>query len=223
MRKLTVVVVAALGCSKGGDAVKAQPSNTPPATPTTDSHADRQAFIDETNRKTVLTFRVSFGDTDDALLVEFTDKTACAEDVLNKLAEPISEQAQAVGFKHLTCKPAAPAPAPPIEATAKQLYADYEANEVSADDKYKGKPLSITGVIKKISKNAFDATYIALAAGDQFGLDDVWAFCDDKSALGKLKRGEKVVMTCLGNGLIVNTPVLKNCAIEHVFVRVPSQ
>src|SRR5215475_2126109 len=40
-----------------------------------------------------------------------------------------------------------------IEVTAKQYDADYDANEVSADNKYKGKKIKITGRIESIEKD----------------------------------------------------------------------
>lgn len=111
----------------------------------------------------------------------------------------------------------------PIEVTAKQLFADYEANEVSADDKYRGKPLLVTGVIKKISKDAFDKPYVQLLAGDRYGINDVWARFTDESALGKLKKGQKLVVRCTGKGMTLTTPALVDCTIEHLYEWVPAK
>ena len=43
-----------------------------------------------------------------------------------------------------------------MDATASELYRAYEANEVSADQQYKGKRLLITGVVENIGKHVMD-------------------------------------------------------------------
>ena len=48
---------------------------------------------------------------------------------------------------------------PAIEVSAKKLYLDYDANGVSADMKYKGKVLSVTGKINNIDKDFMDEIF----------------------------------------------------------------
>src|SRR5262249_60403271 len=47
-----------------------------------------------------------------------------------------------------------------IEANA--LHAEYKAKEVSADGKYRGKVLEVSGEVKEISKDIFDKPYVAM-------------------------------------------------------------
>lgn len=52
-----------------------------------------------------------------------------------------------------------------ISITAEQLYKEYEANEVAADQKYKNKILNLSGTIRDIGKTIGDKPYINLATG----------------------------------------------------------
>lgn len=118
--------------------------------------------------------------------------------------------------------PAAKASSPleaPVEVSAKQLYADYDANEVSADDKYKGKVLRVTGVIETIGKDILGAPFVEFTThygpGVQCMFDD-----SDKPKLATLKKGEKLVVLGTGDGKLGNV-ILRRCVVEHVFEWVP--
>ncbi|MDX9925554.1 MAG: hypothetical protein RBS48_12395, partial [Ignavibacteriaceae bacterium] len=49
-----------------------------------------------------------------------------------------------------------------IKITASQLVADYKANQVAADSKYKGNIVEVTGTISTIGKDIMDTPYISL-------------------------------------------------------------
>jgi len=111
--------------------------------------------------------------------------------------------------------PAAAPETAPVEVTAKQLFADYEENEVSADSKYRDRALLITGIIDRVAKEPFtEKPYVQLSV-DRF--NGVAAYFADESRLGELKKGEKLVARCRGAGFSVMSPRLKDCAIEHLF------
>ena len=59
---------------------------------------------------------------------------------------------------------APPEPAP-IAITAEQLYAEYDKNEIAADQKYKNKTLVVTGKIRDLGKTIGDMPYVYLATG----------------------------------------------------------
>lgn len=101
-----------------------------------------------------------------------------------------------------------------VDVTAKQLLAEYHANEVSADDHYKGKVLRVSGTIDAIRKGITDEPYLVLRAGEMF--DSVQAhFEDDAQALlRRLSNGESVTVRCIGDGMILNSPMLKDCIVE---------
>jgi len=52
-----------------------------------------------------------------------------------------------------------------ITITAEQLYKEYEANEIAADQKYKNKTLNVASTISVIGKTIGDTPYINLATG----------------------------------------------------------
>ena len=109
---------------------------------------------------------------------------------------------------------AADAAIAPVEVTAQRLFADYDANEVAADDKYRGKVLRITGIVDRIAKTITDDAYIALRTSNEF--EPVDATLADAKDAASLKRGEKVVVRCRGQGKMVD-PVVDGCVIEHVY------
>lgn len=103
---------------------------------------------------------------------------------------------------------------PAISVSAEQLHKDYAANEVSADDRYRGQVLVVSGVVSAIRKNIFDDPYIELATNHMF--ESVSAHFEESSAgaLGKLSRGDRVTVRCIGNGAVIGRPQLKNCTLQ---------
>lgn len=101
--------------------------------------------------------------------------------------------------------------APVVDVTARKLFADYEANEVSADEMYKGKVLRVSGTISKIGKDVLDTPYVELSASDVFGVQCMF---DDTGALGSLKRGKKLTLRCKGDGKLGNV-ILRGCMIDN--------
>lgn len=106
--------------------------------------------------------------------------------------------------------------APPVVVTAKQLFADYKANEIAADEKYKDKNLLVSGPIQSIDKDAFNTMQVKLGVGDQFGFESVMASLDDsqKSKAMSLQKGKPIAVLCQGGTMIIGTPTLKDCVIE---------
>lgn len=98
---------------------------------------------------------------------------------------------------------------PPIELTADALFAAYKANEVAADEKYKGKLLKVSGVVKSIGKDVMDEPYIALRASDnEFETVNAYFTKSDIENLAKLSKGQDVTVTCRGDGYHVMSPIL---------------
>lgn len=105
--------------------------------------------------------------------------------------------------------------APPMQVTAKQLYAEYQANEVSADEKYKGQSLVVSGPIHAIEKDAFGNVIVRLGIGDQFGLQSVMGKLDDsqKAKAMSLVKGKPLALSCQGGGMVIGDPVLDDCVL----------
>jgi hypothetical protein len=94
--------------------------------------------------------------------------------------------------------------------SAAQYAADYEANEVAADNKYKGKKFLVSGSVKSINKDILGNANLALSTPDAF--IGVIASLDDKDYpwASTLKRGQKVSLLCTGSGMLL-TPMLTDC------------
>lgn len=107
-----------------------------------------------------------------------------------------------------------------LHVTAVELNAAYEANEVSADALYKGKTLYVTGSVKSINKDAWNAAYLDLADGDIYqsgSLLGVQAeLKNDSETLNKtsaLTRGSLVTVVCTEVHRIVGSVMLEGCKL----------
>jgi len=113
-----------------------------------------------------------------------------------------------------------PAPAkstePPIKMTSGELSKAYNANEVAADNSYKGKKLLIYGRIVSISKDAMDDIYILLRGKDEF--TDVHIALSDANVAAKLKKGQLVKVQGEGAGMILGSPIVSNGKVLEVAI-----
>lgn len=99
----------------------------------------------------------------------------------------------------------------PLKVTAVDLSRKYDANEVAADNEYKGKTLWITGTVTAISKNAFNQPYLSLRGAEMF--HDVQASMDSSAQdqIATFRKGQKVSLICKGAGMIVLSPMATQC------------
>jgi hypothetical protein len=99
--------------------------------------------------------------------------------------------------------------------SAQQLYNQYEANEVEADNRYKGKVISVTGVIGDIGKDITDNAYVLLSSGDLFGMFGVQCFFDESEEqnFGSLRTGQQLTIKGRCDGKFGNV-FLKDCTFQ---------
>ena len=103
---------------------------------------------------------------------------------------------------------------PTIDVTAAALHAAYAQNEVSADEKYRGKILRVTGILDAIKKDITDDPYVVLRSANRFeGVHASFAG-DALSTLTALKPGKPITLRCIGDNVIIGSPKLKGCVIE---------
>lgn len=129
------------------------------------------------------------------------------------LGEEKEEGSPAAVAPAATAAPAAPPPpAPALAVSASELFNDYHDNEVAADQKYKGKRLAVTGTVQSIEKDLFDNIVVRLRTSNEFM--GAMASLDSKyeALAASLRKGAKVAWTCKGGGLVVGSPVLRDCA-----------
>lgn len=101
---------------------------------------------------------------------------------------------------------------PAVEVTASQLFAAYEANEVAADNEYKGKALAVSGKVAGINKDFTDEVYVELESGSPF--QSIHARGIPQDAAAALQKGQSITVECVGSGLMVGSPILKDCTLR---------
>ena len=102
---------------------------------------------------------------------------------------------------------------PSMGATAAELMAAYEANEVAADEKYKDQVILVSGTIENIGKDIMDTMYISLKTESS-----VWSvqcmFAEDhKSQLVNAAKGQQVNVKGKCEGKLGNV-LLRGCSLE---------
>lgn len=94
--------------------------------------------------------------------------------------------------------------------TAKNLTANYEANEVQADENFKGKTFFVEGTVSDIKKDIMDDIYVTLEGDEMFR--QVQCFFDDKNTASQLQKGMRVTFQGKCDGLMMNV-LMKNCIL----------
>ncbi len=107
-----------------------------------------------------------------------------------------------------------PGPKPVIRVTADQIMSDYTANEVSADAKYKGNLVEVSGTVESIGKDIVDTAYIALHTGGQYSISVVQCMFPKtaESALAEVSKGERITLQGQVSGKLGNV-ILRSCKI----------
>lgn len=102
----------------------------------------------------------------------------------------------------------------PIAIDAKALTKEYDANELSADGKYKGKQLAVTGKISNIAETLGNIT--VQMEGQKIMPGVICSFEDsEKSSVMALKKGQQVTMIGTGDGSTAGLYIgLKKCKIK---------
>lgn len=101
-----------------------------------------------------------------------------------------------------------------VVVTSTQLFNDYEANEVAADNKYKGKRLLVTGTVASIDKGPFGGLVLRLATPNQFMSTMCSMERSEQSTLAELQKGEQVRVLCKGTGMVLGSPSLDDCTFR---------
>jgi hypothetical protein len=102
----------------------------------------------------------------------------------------------------------------PEPTTANALFRAYHANEVTADEFYKGRLLAVSGRVAEIRKDFSDGIYVELQTENEF--ESVRAELSDGQAgnASALFKGASVTVVCRGAGMILGSPGLKDCSIK---------
>jgi hypothetical protein len=98
-----------------------------------------------------------------------------------------------------------------LKTTAEQYDADYDANEVAADQKYEGKKILLTGVIESINKDFKGDAYLVLKTNNPF--TGVHAELNErgKARASALAKGITIYLVCDSGTRIVSSAVARSC------------
>lgn len=102
---------------------------------------------------------------------------------------------------------------PAIKVSASQLSADYKANQVAADAKYKGKTVEVTGTISSIGKDILDTPYVTLSGSDVLSSVQCMFDKSDADQLATLAKDTRITLTGKVKGEMVINVLLDNCSI----------
>jgi hypothetical protein len=94
---------------------------------------------------------------------------------------------------------------------AVQLWRDYEQNEVAADARYKDQRLRVTGTVVNIERDYEGRPVVHLFGGNAIFPTVVRLNKADLPAVARLKKGDQIVVRCIGAGREMRMPQLERC------------
>lgn len=129
------------------------------------------------------------------------------------LAGFVFSRTKASGSKEKSPQMAAPEMSPDglLSVGAVRLWRDYEENEVAADTRYKGQRLRVTGTVASVERDYDGRPVLHLRSGNPIFLTMATLDKADIPAAARLKRGDLVVVRCIGAGREMRMPQLERC------------
>jgi hypothetical protein len=98
-----------------------------------------------------------------------------------------------------------------VSVGAVRLFRDYEENEVAADNLYKGQRLRVTGRLVSVERDYEGRPVLHLVSGNPIFMTLATLNKADIPAAAQLKKGEQVVVRCIGAGREMRMPQLERC------------
>lgn len=101
-----------------------------------------------------------------------------------------------------------------IAVSAVDLFEAYHANEIAADERYKGQKLLVTGTVDGVDKGPFGGFYLRLATTNMFMPIHADMEQSEKSQLMQTQKGERARVLCTCRGMVLGTPTLGDCTFR---------
>jgi hypothetical protein len=105
----------------------------------------------------------------------------------------------------------APRDATRATLTAAELWAQYNVDATSADARFKGKPVAVTGTVADVRQDYRGDVMLRLSTGDALETVRAAIVSHDDSGRSIPVRGQVVSLRCTGGGKLIGSPVLDNC------------
>lgn len=102
---------------------------------------------------------------------------------------------------------------PSYTLSADQLYYEYNANEVAADARYKGKVVVVFGTIQSIGKDVLGSAYIVVGGRGLLDGAQCTFTKGEESSVARLLKGQRVSVKCQVSGKMGNVQ-LNKCSLE---------
>lgn len=100
-----------------------------------------------------------------------------------------------------------------VVVTADELQRAYDANEVSADQSYRGKGILLRGKVESINRSIGDSHYLTLHGGTNMFMRPNARMADGHvNYLASLRKGQQVSLACTGKGMLAGSAWLSDCA-----------
>lgn len=100
------------------------------------------------------------------------------------------------------------------KTTARQLFKDYDRNEVATDEAMKGKAVAVLGIIQSIDKGFTGSISIKFKTDNQFLPARMSVSDKQKSFISTLKPGDKIEVLCDKMERLVGSPSGSDCVIQ---------
>jgi hypothetical protein len=97
-----------------------------------------------------------------------------------------------------------------LSVTARNFEADYDANEIAADAKYKGKRFLLSGAIESIDKDFTDQGVLTLRTGSLTGVQAALNQRGMQNA-DLLQKGDKIDLVCHSAGRVIGSAIANAC------------
>lgn len=101
--------------------------------------------------------------------------------------------------------------AAPLEVTARELAAAYDANEVAAQQTYGGQRLAVTGTVDGITLDFMDNSVVQLVGVNQFLA--VQATLEEGEDAASLSKGATATVICEEVTEVISAPMLSGCRL----------
>ncbi len=98
-----------------------------------------------------------------------------------------------------------------IKVTAGELFKAYQANEMAAQQTYKGKLLEVFGTVDGVELDFADEPVIKLRSSNQFMPVSIKLTDETKSAAAGYSKGQKITLLCKEITEVVSMPQLSEC------------
>jgi hypothetical protein len=102
---------------------------------------------------------------------------------------------------------------PDLSVSAAELYTDYKANEVAADQRYKDRVIEVTGRVDNIGKDIMDTMYVTLDTGEMIGSIQCMFGTEHANSLAGLSKGQSVTIQGKCAGKMMNV-LLQGCTLK---------